>query len=72
MGTTLIHVFLSSHPEYNKKIDLIYNLAPVVFWKHELRRLPSMIDSTYEPLQVKLLNAYNISYIFKSARRWVN
>lgn len=44
MGTTMSYVLLSTFPEYNQKLKIVYSLAPVVFWKHKLRRLPKYYD----------------------------
>lgn len=53
MGTTMSYVLLSMLPEYNKKIDLLLSAAPVVFWKHELKKAMKFTDAIFPPLQVR-------------------
>lgn len=56
MGTTISYVLLSMLPEYNDKIEMLYSLMPVVFWKHELRPVMAALNSIFEPLEVREVN----------------
>ncbi|XP_058806281.1 lipase 1-like [Phymastichus coffea] len=54
MGTTLSYVLLSTYPEYNAKINLLYSAAPVVFWRHELKRLMKIVDALFDLIQTSI------------------
>lgn len=58
MGTTESFVLLSSQPEYNKKIALLIELAPVAFWKNNDKLFISTLSKLARSIEV----IYN--YIF--------
>ncbi|OXU26046.1 hypothetical protein TSAR_000454 [Trichomalopsis sarcophagae] len=51
MGTTLSYALLSTFPEYNDKINMVYSAAPVVFWGFELQKLVKFLDVIFDPLK---------------------
>lgn len=44
MGTTLSYIMLATLPEYNEKLNTVYSLAPVAFWKHDLKKATKGLD----------------------------
>lgn len=59
LGTTESFVLLSSSPEYNEKISLLIELAPVAFWKNNDKFFINSVSNLARSMEV---NYSNLSY----------
>ena len=70
MGTTLSYIMLSSLPQYNDKMNLVYSLAPVAFWNKDFRKAVKRLDKTAKMIEV-IINDWRIFNIHEIVRDFV-